>query len=164
MPMGSKNAPSLFQRMMEHVLFTPHPELRPFVSVNIDDTNIPTEVEGLTEEELVALHDKQPNEVMDILDANHLICGPKKRKLFLKSVKFRCSLLKIGTRRPSPGRLIAIQTWKRRATITESKRFLGCCNFWHTFVQSYAKFAARFIEILMVDRDAGKAGSKVRVK
>ena len=70
MPMGLKNAPLFFRRMMEIVLFTPHPELHAFVSVYIDDIIIATEVEGLTEEGLVALHEKQLNQVMDILDAN----------------------------------------------------------------------------------------------
>ena len=109
MPMGLKNAPSFFQRMMEDVLFTAHPELRAFVSVYIDDIIIATEGEGLTEAELVALHGKQLNQVLDILDANQLICGPKKGKLFLKSVEFCGSLLENGTRRPSPGKLVAIQ-------------------------------------------------------
>ena len=164
MPMGLKNAPSFFQRMMEDVLFTTHPELRAFVSVYIDDIIIATEGEGLTEAELVALHEKQLNQVLDILDANQLICGPKKGKLFLKSVKFCGSLLENGTRRPSPGKLVAIQKWKRPETITELRGFLGCCNFYHTFVPNYAKFAAPLTELLKVGRDAGKAGSKVRVK
>ena len=98
--------------MMEDVLFTTHPELRAFVSVYIDDIIIATEGEGLTEAELVALHEKQLNQVLDILDANQLICGPKKGKLFLKSVEFCGSLLENGTRRPSPGKLVAIQKWK----------------------------------------------------
>ena len=164
MPMGLKNAPSFFQRMMEDVLFTTHPELRAFVSVYIDDIIIATEGEGLTEAELVALHEKQLNQVLDILDANQLICGPKKGKLFLKSVEFCGSLLENGTRRPSPGKLVAIQKWKRPETITELRGFLGCCNFYHTFVPNYAKFAAPLTELLKVGRDAGKAGSKVRVK
>ena len=159
MPMGLKNAPSFVQRMMEDVLFTAHPELRAFVSVYIDDIIIATEGEGVTEEELVALHENQLNQVMDILDANQLIRGPKKGKLFLQSVKFGGSLLKNGTRRPSPGMLVAFQKWRRPETITELKRLLGCCNFYHTFVPNHAD-----TEFLKVGRDAGKAGSKVRVK
>ena len=84
MPMGLKNAPSFFQRMMGDVLVTAHPELRAFVSVYIDDIIIATEGEGLTEEELVALHKKQLNQVMAILDATQMICGPKKGTLFFK--------------------------------------------------------------------------------
>ena len=158
MPMGLKNASSFFQRMMEDVLFTAHPELRAFVSVYIDDIIITTEGEGLTEEELVALYEKQLNQVMDILDANQLICRPKKGKLFLKPVEFCGSLLENGTRRPSPGKLIAIHKWKRPETITEWRGFLGCCTFYHTFVPNYAKFSAPLTELLKVGRDVANAG------
>ena len=123
MPMRLKNAPSFFQKMMEDVLFTAHPELRAFVNVHIDDIIVATEGEGLTEDKLVALHDKHLNQVMDVHDANQLICGPTKGKLFLKSVKICGSLLENGTRRPSPGRLIAIQKWKGPETITEFQDF-----------------------------------------
>ena len=164
MPMGLKNAPSFFQRMMEDVLFTAHPEPRAFVSVYIDDRIVATGGEGLTEEGLVALLKKQLNQVMDMFDANRLISGPKKGKLFLKSVEFCASLLQNGTRRPSPGKLVAIQKLKRPQTITELRGFPGCCSLYHTFVPNYAKFAAPLTELLKVGRDAGKAGSKVRVK
>ena len=119
-PSGTHNDPG-----QHFQLFTAHPELRAFVSVYIDDIIIATEGEGLTEAELVALHEKQLNQVLDILDANQLICGPKKGKLFLKSVEFCGSLLENGTRRPSPGKLVAIQKWKRPETITELRGFLG---------------------------------------
>ena len=99
------------------------------MSVYIDDIIIATEGEGLTEAELVALHEKQLNQVLDILDATQLICGPKKGKLFLKSVEFCGSLLENGTRRPSPGKLVAIQKWKRPETITELRGFPGLLQF-----------------------------------
>ena len=108
MPMGLKNVPSFFVRMMEDLLFTAHPELRAFVSVYIDDIIIATEGGRLTEEELVAVYEKQLTQVMDSLNGNQVICGPKKGKLFLKSFEFCCSLLENGTRRPSPGKLVAI--------------------------------------------------------
>ena len=128
MPMGLKNAPSFFQRMLEEILFSEHPELREFVSVYIDDIIIATVGDGLTEQELVDLHEKQLNMVLDILDKNQLICGPKKDKFFLERVEFCGSLLRNGTRQPSPGKLLAIQKWKRPETISALRGFLGCCN------------------------------------
>ena len=41
--------------------------------------------------------------------------------------------------------------------------FIGCCNFYHTFVKDYARYAAPLTELLKVGREAGRAGSKVRV-
>ena len=99
---------------------------------------------------------------MDILDANQLLCGPKKGKSFLKSVAFCGSLLKNGTRQPKEAH--RYEKWKRPETITELRGFLGCCNFCHTFVPNYAKCATLLTELLNVARDAGKAGSKLRVK
>ena len=108
MPMGLKNAPSFFRRMIEHVLFTAHPELRAFVGVYMGDVIIATEGEGLTQAGLVALHEKQLNKVLDILDANQLICGPRKGQFSLKSLESFGLLLQNGTRRPSPEKLVAI--------------------------------------------------------
>ena len=88
MPMGLKNAPSLFQQMMVEVLFSEHPEFREFVSVYIDDIMIDTVGDALTEQDLVGLHEKQLNIVFDILDKKQLICGPKKGKFILESVEF----------------------------------------------------------------------------
>ena len=164
MHMGLKNAPSLFQRMMEEVLFSGNPELREFVSVYIDDRIIATVGDGLIEQELVDLHEKQLNMFLDIQDKNQIICGPKRGRLFLESVDICGSLLRDGTRQPSPGKLLAIQKWKRPETISALRGFLGCCNFYHTFVKDYAKYAAPLTEVLKVCREAGHAGSKVRVQ
>ena len=164
MPMGLKNAPSLFQRMMEEVLFSEHPHLRKFVSVYIDGIIIATVGDSLIKQELVDLHEKQLNIVLDILNKNQLICGPKKGKSFLETVEFCGSLLRNGTRQPSPGKLLAIQKWKRPDTISALRGFLGCCNFYHTFVKDYAKYAVPLTELLKVGREAGCAGSKVRVQ
>ena len=128
MPMGLKNVSSFFQRLLEDVLFAGHPELRTFVSVYIDDTIIPTEEEELTEEELVSLDERQLNQVMDILDANQRITAPKNGKMFSKSVQLCGRLLDNGTRRPSPGKLITVQKWKRPQAIRELRGFLGYCN------------------------------------
>ena len=104
------------------------------------------------------------NIVLDILDKNQLICGPNKGKSFRESVQFCGSLLRNGTRQPSPGKLLAIQKWKRPETISALRGFLGCCNFYHTFVKDYPKYAAPLTELLKAGREAGRAGSKVQLQ
>ena len=163
MLMGLQNAPSFCQRMMEKDLFSEHPELREFVSVHIEDIIIATVGDRLPEQELVDLHEKQLNIVLDIPDRNPLICSCKKGKLFLESVEFCGSLLRNGTRQSSPGKLLAIQKWKRLETISALREFLGCCNFYHTFVKDYARYAAPVTDLLKVGKEAGRASSKVRV-
>ena len=164
MLMGLKNVPSFFERMMEEVLVSAHPELREFVSVHIDDIIIATVGDDLTEQELVDLHAKQFNSVLNILDKNQLICGPKKGKLLLESVEFCGSLLRNGTRQRSSGKLPAIQKSKRPETVPALRGFLSCCKFYHTFLKDYAKYAAPLTELLTVGREAGRAGSKVQVQ
>ena len=80
-PIGQKNAPSFFQRVMDEVLFKAHHYILTFVSVYIDDIMIATEGQRLTEEELVALHEKQLNQVTDILDAIQLIFRPEEARI-----------------------------------------------------------------------------------
>ena len=84
MPMGLKNAPSFFQRMMEEVFFSEHPELREFVSVYIDDIIISIVRDGLTEQGLVELHEKQRNIVLKILDKIHSSAAPRRVNYFWK--------------------------------------------------------------------------------
>ena len=139
---GLKNAPSFFQRMMEEVLISDDPEIVEFVSVYFDNIIIATVGDGLTKQELVDLHDKQMNIVLDILDTNQLICGPNKGSLFLESVEFCGSLLRNGTRQPSPGKLLAIQKLKRPETIWALRVLLGCCNLYHTLL-IYSKSVGR---------------------
>ena len=116
---------------------------------------------GLTEQELLDLHEKQLNTGLDILDKKQLICGPKKGRLFLKRVGLCGSLLRNGKHQPSPRQLLAIQKWKRPDTISALSGFLGCCNFYHTFVKDYARYAAPLTDLLKVGREAGRAGSEV---
>ena len=104
------------------------------------------------------------NAVPDKLEKYQLICGPKKGKTFLESVEFSGSLLRNGTRQPSPGKHLAIQKWKRPETISALRGFLGCCNFYRTFVKDYARYAAPLLHLLKGGTEAGRSGSKVQVQ
>ena len=150
--------------MTEEVLFSEHPELREFSFVYIDDIIIATVGDVSTEQELGDLHEKKLKTFLDILDSTQLICGPKKGKLLLEGFGFCGSLLQNGKRKPSPGTLFAIHKWKRPETISALRGFLGCCNFYHTFVNDFAKYAAPLTELLKVGRKAGRAGSIVQVQ
>ena len=93
---GFEECSELFPTDVEEVLFSEQPELREFVSVYIDDIIIATVRDGLTEQELVDLHEKQLNMVRDILDKHQLICGPKKVNYYWKVSNFVAVCYKMG--------------------------------------------------------------------
>ena len=135
LPMGLKNAPSMFQKMMETISFQKHKslDLQEFCSIYIDDLLIATPL-GKTFDECLKLHEEQVRKVLEVLRQEKLVCGPKKGKIFLQSVEFCGSVLEDGTRRPAPGKMAALQLWERPKTITQLRAFLGCCNYYHEFL------------------------------
>ena len=89
LPMGLKNAPSMFQKMMETILFQKHksPDLQEFCSIYIDDLLIATPL-GKNFDECLKLHEEQVRKVLEVLRQEKLVCGTKKGKMFLQSVEF----------------------------------------------------------------------------
>ena len=114
MPMGLKNAPSMFRKMMENVLFHKHESvgLQVFCSIYIDDLLIATPL-GKNFDECLKLHEEQVRKVLQVLQQEKLVCAPKKGKIFLQSVEFCGSILGDGTRRPAPGKMAALQVWEK---------------------------------------------------
>ena len=132
MPMGLKNAPSMFQKMMETILFQKHKalDLQEFCSIYIDDLLFATPL-GKNFDECLKLHEEPVCKVLEVLRQEKLVCGPKKGKMFLGSVKFCGPVFQDGTRRPAPGKRAVLQLWERPKTITQLCAILGCCNYCH---------------------------------
>ena len=88
LPMGLKNAPSMFQKMMETILFHNHKslDLQKFCSIYIDDLLIATPLGKKFYDDL-KLHEEQVCKVLEVLRQEKLLCGPKKGKMFLQSVE-----------------------------------------------------------------------------
>ena len=165
MPMGLKNVPSMFQKMMETVFFQKHKALglQEFCSLYIDDLLIATPL-GKNFDGCLKLHEQQVRKVLEVLRQEKLVCGFKKGKMFLQSVEFCGSVLEDETRRPAPGKMAALQRWERPKTITQLRAFLGCCNFYHEFLPLYANYSGPLTELLKVQKVEGKKGSQVNLK
>ena len=81
MPMGIKNGPAIFQRVMDHVL----PGLD-WADVYIDDIIIGSS--GDTEEELLAKHDRDVRAVLDRLRKEEMVASVSKTYFFVRLVEF----------------------------------------------------------------------------
>ena len=77
MPMGLKNAPAIFQRIMEYVLRD-----LPFADPYIDDVIVGST--GGTIEEAIEQHKKDFITVLETLKAADIVVSTKKRQLFMK--------------------------------------------------------------------------------
>ena len=81
MPMGIKNGPAIFQRVMDHVL-----QGLDCADVYIDDIIIGSS--GETKEELLANHDRDMRAVLDRLRKEELVASVSKTNFFVHLVEF----------------------------------------------------------------------------
>ena len=114
--MGLKNGNAMFQRMMEWVL-REHQNADPYV----DDIIIGST--GDTEEELLANHEKEVRAVLETLKKYELVADWDKARLFMREVEFFGHILREGRRGPAPGKLLSIQGWELRKTVTQLRGF-----------------------------------------
>ena len=153
MPMGIKNGPAIFQRVMDHVL-----QGLDCADVYIDDIIIGSS--GATEEELLANHDRDVRAVLDRLRKEELVASVSKTDFFVRSVEFCGHVLENGTRRPAPGKMLALERWDKPDNVRELRGFLGLANYYSGYVQHYASIATPLINMLK-DLPKHKNGKKI---
>jgi hypothetical protein len=88
--------------------------------------------------------------------ADQFVADPKKCKFFVKEVEFCGHILGHGTRRPAPGKLMAIEKWELPETITALRAFLGFTNYYSSYIEMYGELVAPLQEKLKVPREIGK--------
>ena len=143
MLMGLTNPPSRFQRMMTDVL-RPAKASSPYM----DDILISTP--GCKERlsECVAQHEKDLRNVLELLQKNKLFVEQDKCRFFKTEVEYCGHLLSNGTRRASPKKMTAIETWPVPTTVRQLRSFLGLAGFYSPFIRHYAKLAAPLTDLL----------------
>ena len=125
--MGLKNAPQQFQQMNDEVL-TP---VRDVASAYIDEILVGSKVGG--GEDLLAKHNEDLRRVLEVLKANKLVVD-QKCHLFVREVVFCGQVLSNKTRRPMPGKLMAIAKWETHRNVTELRRFSGFTNYYAIYL------------------------------
>ena len=79
-----------------------------------------------------------------------MVCMPTKASLLVKDVKFAGQVVGHGQRRPMPGKLAALTHSDQPTTISESRSFMGCCNYYSRYVQMYAEPSGPLHKMLQV--------------
>ncbi len=74
-------------------------------------------------EDLYEKHYLQVYKVMEILEKDQFVGDVRKAHFFIPEVKFCGHILEGGTRRPEPGKLMAIEKWELPHTISELRAF-----------------------------------------
>ena len=143
MPMGIKNAPCQFQRMMDFVL-----QGLDCASCYIDDIIIGTPENGLSESDLLRAHAEDVNAVLSRLREWHLVAEIGKTAFFTTQVQFCGHILANGQRRPAEGKMVSIQKWEQPKTVKEVRGFLGLCNYYAVYIHNYALIAAPLMDLL----------------
>ena len=156
--MGLMNASQQFQQMLDDILTPVHD----IATGYIDDILVGTSVDP--GEDLLDAHARDLHRVLDILQIQRLVVDPQKAHLFVEEVDFCGQILGHGTRRPSPGKLMAIEKWEVPTTITALRAFLGFTNYYNSYIHMYAQVAAPLQDKLKVPREIGRKGSKKRVE
>jgi hypothetical protein len=146
---GLKNGPPIFQRVIEYVL----KDDRSYADPYFDDILVGTS--GKTKEEAVKKHDEALRKVMESLKRHHMVVDQGKCRLYMEAVEFSGNILESETRRPSPGKLLAVQKWDPPSTVSGLRAFLGVTNYYHTYVERYAHYAAPLMEKLKLPREGG---------
>jgi hypothetical protein len=131
MPQGLKNAPAVWQRIIEWVLR----DVRDVANPYIDDIIIgTTQKEGMSQEDLVKQHYADIMRVLTALEDQKLVADEEKTTFFARIVEFCGHTLSNGHREPSKGKLRALEKWRVLVNITQLRGFLGFCNYYSEYV------------------------------
>ena len=143
MPMGIKNGPAMFQRLMSWAL-----REQSQADCYVDD--VITGSTGHTHAQLVESHKRDIAAVLEALARADIVMKKAKTELFVTEVKFCGHVLSGGTRRPAPSKLAALEQWdpKDITTVTHLRSFLGLCQWYEIYIPDYAKVAAPLTDAL----------------
>jgi len=137
MPFGLRNAPSTFQRMMNIIL---NGLIDKICVVYIDDILIFSK-----DKEEHLLHIKQ---VLDRLREYGLVASPEKSRFCLKQVDYLGFTISHNKIEPQAEKVKCILDWPTPKSQSDIRSFLGLCNYYRRFVNSYTALADPLIVLM----------------
>ena len=131
---GLKNAPALFQRLMQRVLMGLNPDDGPdFVSVYLDDVLIFSTT--FTD------HIQHISSVIHTLTEAGLRLKPSKCHFICQEVQYLGHLLSPDGIRPNPECISAVRDYVTPQSVKEVRQFLGLASYYRQFVHGFAKIS-----------------------
>ena len=131
MPMGGKNAPAVFQQMMDKV-FAAVPKSK--LAIYLDDICMHAKT---YEENLETI-----KQVLGILKANNLKIRAAKTEFLMKKIKFCGAIVSDGKRSPNPEKTNAVRLLAPPTTKKEASSVYGLLNYFRSFIPNFAVKAA----------------------
>ncbi|XP_051155718.1 uncharacterized protein LOC127278183 [Leptopilina boulardi] len=142
MPMGIKNAPPTFQRLLNNVLGG---MLDSEAFVYLDDIIIYSD----TLEE----HDRRARRLFSRLRAANLKLQPDKCEFLKKEVAYLGHIVGKDGVKPNPAKILAIKQFPVPKTQKEVRSFLGLSGYYRRFIKDYAKVAKPLSDLLKKTAD-----------
>ena len=134
MPFGLRNAPAVFQRLMERVLTGLNPEDGPdFVDAYIDDV--------LVFSQTLDEHLHHLSLVLDAIKKASLKLKLPKCKFFRKEVEFLGHVITAEGLKPNPAHTAAVTNFPEPRDIKGIRQFVGLASYYRRFISNFAKIA-----------------------
>ena len=137
MPMGLKNSPATFQRMMDTVLSGLQWR---FALAYMDDV--------LVYSKNIEDHFSHMTQVLNRLLEAGLTIKPKKTHVFAPSLRYLGYQIDSQGTRPLPEKIKAIMEIKPPTNVSELRSFLGLTNFYRRFICKFAQIASPLYSLL----------------
>ena len=138
-------------------------DVRHIADPYMDDFIIGTEFQG-SEEETIRLHDQHVRQVLDCLLKHKMVADLAKSTFCCKVVEFCGHVSSHGCRRPTPGKLRAMEKWPKPTTVTHLRAFLGFVNWYAEYIEGFAAVAAALQDVLHLKKADAKSGCKKKIE
>ena len=132
MPFGLRNAPAVFQRMM-NTQFTDIIATGKVI-IYMDDILISTK-------EDIKEHRQLVHRVLERLKKLDLYLKPSKCVFETRKIEFLGVILENGTVTMDPVKVAGVEEWKTPKNVKDIRKFLGFCNFYRRFIKGFSQIA-----------------------